>query len=947
MFLPCFIFAQTGELRVESFHLANGMKVMVCEDHSAPEIFGGVLVRVGSKNDPAEATGMAHYFEHIMFKGTDQIGTVNWDAEKVYLDSISWMYDKLHETTDEDGRKAIQQEINRLTIASAQYAIPNEMDQILSTMGGKGINAYTNHDVTVYYNRFPSNQLEKWMEVYFERFRSPVFRLFQSELETVYEEKNMYADNPFERAFEDLMKEVFGEHPYSRPILGYTQHLKNPQISKMQHFFDTYYVPENMVLVLTGDVTLEEAQRLAETTFGKLEAKPLAKEQFPPIPTFKGRQEVNKRLTPVKAGVLGYITCTAEHEDYYKVKLLSSLFSNNANSGLVDQLGTNSELYMSMVLDYKMRDVGLLGFVYVPKIIGQSLNKTEKLVMDKIDSVKKGHFSDQLFEAVKMELLVDMMKALESPSRKFNLLLSMETEGGDWQGYNKALRELSGMTKQEVVAVANRYLGDDYIAYRTRMGFPKKEKIEKPDWQPITAANADHKSEYAQKIEAWKVEPVEPQHIYFEDVKIEPLKGHYQLLTSENPYNDIFRLELNFYHGTNHNPEIAHAVEYFNRVGTETKPLQQFLMDLQQLGGSMNVSTTENYFIITIEGFESNFEPILALCSEKFKTPQEDPKMIKNMIGDQKMNYRMYRFSPSNWSHPLFEYMVYGEYSTYLNCPGLKEMKDYTPSFLIQQIKEAVTTSGYITYVGNENPTDVATAIEEHFPLASDPKNSFLIGRPRLSHAANELYCIHSGRVRQSNIYFYRDGIKYADDQDLVTASCFNKYFGQDMFSIVFQEIREFRSLGYSASALYQFYHLNVANGFLYGRIGTQSDKTIDAMTAMKELMLNLPQKPEKFETAKEALIQTQRSSYISFRNIPEQVYFWMLEGREGEDPRGSQLTIMQNISLEDVNDFYNKTVGNNPLLISFVGNTRKITKKELSSFGNIRKVKFKDVFKK
>ena len=126
--------AQESGLKVKTIYLENGLKVVMCENHSAPEIYGTVYVHAGSKNDPLDATGMAHYFEHIMFKGTDKIGTTNWEAEKVYLDSIDMMYNKLHDTKDEAERAAIQRKINELSIASAEYAIPNEVDVILTNI---------------------------------------------------------------------------------------------------------------------------------------------------------------------------------------------------------------------------------------------------------------------------------------------------------------------------------------------------------------------------------------------------------------------------------------------------------------------------------------------------------------------------------------------------------------------------------------------------------------------------------------------------------------------------------------------------------------------------------------------------------------------------------------------------------------------------------------------
>ncbi len=202
----CMTVAQnTDPLKVETYKLPNGLTVYLNPDHAMPTVQGMVMVKGGSKRDPKDATGIAHYFEHIMFKGTDKIGTINYDQEKVYLDSISALYDKLGETTEKNQRLAIQKEINRISLKAAEFAIPNEVDKILAEMGGKGMNAGTGHESIVYYNSFPSNQIEKWLEVYYERFRNPVFRLFQSGLETVFEEKNMYEDSPFEILFEEII----------------------------------------------------------------------------------------------------------------------------------------------------------------------------------------------------------------------------------------------------------------------------------------------------------------------------------------------------------------------------------------------------------------------------------------------------------------------------------------------------------------------------------------------------------------------------------------------------------------------------------------------------------------------------------------------------------------------------------------------------------------------
>ena len=183
-------------LDVEIYKLDNGLTVMLNEDHNETSVFGAIVVDGGGKRDPKDATGIAHYLEHLLFKGTSKMGTVDYETEKIYLDSIEVLYDELASKEKDRERVKIQKEINRISIKAAEYAIPNEFDRLIEGMGGTGLNAGTGSDFIYYFNSFPSTQIEKWMEVYSHRFLDPVFRLFQAELEIVYEEKNRAMDNP-------------------------------------------------------------------------------------------------------------------------------------------------------------------------------------------------------------------------------------------------------------------------------------------------------------------------------------------------------------------------------------------------------------------------------------------------------------------------------------------------------------------------------------------------------------------------------------------------------------------------------------------------------------------------------------------------------------------------------------------------------------------------------
>ena len=356
------------ELKVETFTLSNGLKVIVAEDHSEPKVFGAVVVHAGSKNEDTAATGVAHYFEHIMFKGTDRIGTTDWTSEKPYLDSISEAYDRLQAAENDEERHDIQLEINRLNIEASKYAIANETDAILQQMGCTGLNAGTTYDYTVYYNTLPSNQLENWMEVYAERFRNPVYRLFQGELEAVYEERNIYNNNMMYSFIRNLFTESFGEHPYSRDVIGWDRHLKSPQPSAMKRFYDKYYVASNMTLLLVGDLNVNEAHQMAEKYFSIWPRGKRVQEPRYELPRFETQVVREVKQTPIKVGMMIFPGVKSNDRDELALNIMSQLLSGS--NGSLDRLASDGRLMAASLQPFTLQDAGTNVIIYVPKLLG-------------------------------------------------------------------------------------------------------------------------------------------------------------------------------------------------------------------------------------------------------------------------------------------------------------------------------------------------------------------------------------------------------------------------------------------------------------------------------------------------------------------------------------------------------------------------------------------------
>lgn len=933
-----------AQVKVKTTKLDNGLKVVMCEDHSSPRAYGAVYVHAGSKNDPLEATGMAHYFEHIMFKGTDKIGTINWEAEKVYLDSIDIMYDKLHETADLDERTAIQQKINDLSIASTEYAIPNEVDVILTKMGGEGLNAGTAYDQTMYYNSFPANQIGKWMDVYVERFRYPVFRLFQSELETVYEEKNMYADEPIDAFKEYFFKEIFGEHPYGRPIVGLTEHLKNPQTSKMREFYNTYYVANNMTLILVGDFDIDEIEPMVAEKFGTWRSGDIPAQPKFTLPEFKGQTIKEVRMTPIKMGVLAWKGVKISDPDYLPLSIACNIFSNG-ETGIMDKDMLDGNIMMAMLMPLSLEDHGANIILYVPKLIGQSHEKAEAFVFASLDKLKKGEFSDDLFEAIRVNMLKEREQEVESLGHLASLFLELEQRGMTYEEYLAETERIKSITKEEIVKIANKYFGEDYLDIRSKMGFPDKDKVDKPNWKAIEAKNTDAKSDFAKMIEAEEVPAVTPQVIEFgKDVVITKINDCFTMYSSKNPYNDIFNLTITHNYGTIDDPDLSRAISYFEMQGTTNRSYEELSLELQKLGAEIFISANQSNTNLIIEGFEKDLDKILALCEEKLNSPANDEKKIDIIYEGEKMGEETTKGDASEWAQAVRQYALYGEQSSYLASTPLKKWKKRSGEELLSEVGNALSYNGEVLYVGNIDNQTVIDALKKHNLIKDNAIKSEKSFKVEKKYTDNQVFFAHSKKFRQSNIYMYVPG-EILNKHDKVMSNVFNKYFGTDMYSIVFQEVREFRSLGYTAYGYYLYDYLNRKPGYLFTYLGTQSDKTNEGIDVLRGLMTDMPERIEKFNASKDALIMSRASNYVSFRNMPSTVSTWVEEGYD-YDPRQEATEIIKNAEYKDVYNFYKKFVADRPIVIMMSGNKKQFDLKALEKYGTVKELKYNDIFK-
>lgn len=936
-------------LDVKEYKLENGLTVWLNEDHSQPKVFGAIVVKAGAKDCPD--TGIAHYFEHMMFKGTDKIGTLNYVAEKMLLDSITIKYDELAATDDEVVRAGIQKEINELSIRSSEYVIPNEFNRLISKYGGSGLNAGTSYDATVYFNTFSPQYMAQWAEINSERLLNPVFRLFQSELETVYEEKNMYGDFLGGPVMDRLLSRYFSPHPYAYPIIGSTKNLKNPRLTEMQKFFEAYYVASNMALILSGDFDTESVLPILQKTFSRIRSGEAPKNEIVPLPPFKGKERMKIKFPVplVKAMGMAFRGVPANHEDQIALTVAVNMLNNANGTGFLDKLMVDRKIMASMALNESMNEAGILAVAIIPKLVFQTYGGAEKLVWKEINRVKKGDFSDEIFNSLKQEQRRQYASNLENIDSRARIMMSLYSQGKSWDDYLAEVSKIEAMTREDVIRVANKYFSGNYLCVTKKTGKYPKDYLQKPDFSPVVPTNTEATSDYARQLEQLPVQSVKPRFIDFEkDVQTTQLSALATLYTTKNPVTDIFTLNLIYQIGTLEQPKLMHLASYLQFLGTDSLSFHDFRTRLQVLGSTISFDANDKQFIIRITGFDNHFKETIKLAGDFILHVKADDKQMRQVVNDAKVTQKAFFQSSDNIANALLEKVKYGEQSRYLNKLSLSEVKKLKGQNLLDVFAEVRRMECDLHYCGTLPADQLADQIKETIPLneitvaVKDPYY-----RDAESYLEPTVYFVDMPTATQSIVYGYSKGEVTDDAWSRHVSRLFSVYFGGDMSSLMFQEIREFRSLAYRVSGRYILppHNLEGKAGEFITMLSTQSDKTLDAMEVMNSLMQEMPEKPERLSVIKQSIINQVNNDYPSFRELSEKVAGFKRSGFDS-DPSEALLTGIAEMDMKDIVRFYRRNVRLKPIVYIIVGNSRRIDMDKLTKFGKIIKLRKKDIYK-
>ncbi len=936
---------QNDPTKTRIYTLKNGLRVYMSVYKNAPRIQTYIAVRAGSKNDPADATGLAHYLEHMVFKGTTQFGTSDWASEKPLLDKIEQLFETYRQTKDEAKRKEIYAEIDKVSSQASKFAIGNEYDQMLGAIGATGTNAYTWFEQTVYVNEIPSNQLEKWLKIESTRFSDMVPRIFHTELEAVYEEKNISLDNDGRKSSELMFATLFPNHQYgTQTTIGTIEHLKNPSLTEIKKYFNNYYVPNNMAICLSGDFDPAETIAFIDKYFGGMSAKP--------VPAFSVKAEplltkvIEKEVTGPDAENLqiGFRLPAYNTREMQLATMLDMVLSNS-QAGLIDlNLNQTQKVQGAYSSVYRLRDYGI-HFLGGRAKEGQKLEEVKELILGQLELVRQGKFEDWLIPAILNDFKKTKMQALESNDARADAFVSAFIYGVEWQDYVNEMNELATITKEELVQFVNRYYGQNYVVVYKRKGEKNSLKVDKPAITPVEL-NRDKRSPFVKSVletEAKKISPVFLD--YTKDITTKDLAGKdAQILYKKNVENGLFSMEYLLEMGTLHNKKLGLAIDYLRFLGDDKYSASDFKKELYKLGCSFNVFSGSDRVYVSLTGLNENFEKALVLFENLLANAKPDQEAFDNVVKrmlksrkDSKLNKGAILRSG------LQNYAQYGEKNPFNDIIPENELKAINPKELTDIVKNILQYPHKIFYYGGESIENITKILQKNHKL---PKKFLAIPAPKeykqLPITENKVLWAEYDMV-QAEILSLTEGIKY--DKNLApTIQLYNEYFGGGMGSIVFQEIRESKALAYSTYAFYGQATDLKKQSYFTSYIGTQADKLSDALSAMDNIVNNIPVGDKQFANAKSNLISNLETQRIT----KSEIFLDYLNNQKlglDYDIRKDMYKKIPALKWEDILAFQQKYIKGKSRITLVLGKKDKLNFETLKKYGKVEQISLEKLF--
>ena len=930
-------------LQTKIYTLDNGLRVYMTVNKDEPRIQTYIAVRAGGKDDPADATGLAHYLEHMMFKGSQQFGTQDYAAEAPMLQAIDSLFEVYRGLTGEEERLALYHQIDSISYEASKIAIPNEYDKLMSLIGSEGSNAYTSEDVTCYIEEIPSNRIEEWAEIEADRFMNCVFRGFHTELEAVYEEKNMSLTSDIEKSIDALTAMLFPHHPYgTQTVIGTQEHLKNPSLRAIRKQKDTYYVPNNVAICLSGDFDPDRMVRIIEKYFGAwqpnpelprraLEAEPSAGE--PLVKDVYGNE--------AEFILMGWRTPGNREQESDLAPIVSSVLYNGM-AGLVDlDVMQQQKILEGGFFTDDRADWGIMMAEAMPKE-GQELTEIKDILLAEVEKLRAGDFPEELVEAAKANWKLQQMRALESNGSRARMYVESFVNGTTWKSEVEKLSRVERITKEDVVAWARKYLGaNDYAIVYKHIGEDLSiKKIEAPRITPIVT-NRDKQSAFLARIAATEPAPIEPVFVDFDrDMTVSSL-GELPFLYKKNEKNDIASLTFRYDRGSDDDPLLDLASNYISYRGTPERSAEEIASEMYGLACSFRISSGGNTTVFGLTGLGENLAPALAIFKDLVRNAVPDEEILEGLKADLIRSRLDGKKNQRACNSALRNYLMYGP--DYIRRTTLtnEAVMAVTSDQLLGALRNLRDKQHKVLYYGPASLNEVHRLLADHpseglAPLVKTYAMKQETPSPRVVVAHYD--------ARQFNYIQYSDRGETLNLDEDPYIDLFNEYYGGGMNAIVFQEMRESRALAYSAGA---WLSSPVFPGDTYSfraTIASQNDKHRKAVEGFEEIVETLPEAPENLEIAKSAILGKLRTQ----RTTGQSVLYSYLNAQELGLKEPREKLVFEKVgalTMEDLKATHARWIQGRPYWYGILGDTKDLDMAFLRSLGPVTQVSLEEIF--
>jgi predicted Zn-dependent peptidase len=926
------------------YTLDNGLKVYMSVNREEPRVVTQIAVRTGSKQDPADATGLAHYLEHMLFKGTSKLGTKDWEAEQAVLQQISDLYEVHRTTTGEDERKAIYSQIDSLSSVAASYSISNEYDKMTSSLGARGTNAYTSNEQTVYINDIPANELDKWAALEAERFKELVLRLFHTELEAVYEEFNRGQDSDMRNGYYTMMENLFPTHQYgTQTTIGTSEHLKNPSMVKIHEYFEKHYIPNNMAIILSGDIDPDATVDIIEKHFGSWEAGE--------VPTWEPAQEAPIEVPIVKdiQGVeaefvmLGYRLPGVQSDEAIKAQLLDGILSNG-QAGLIDlNLVQSQKVLNAYSSSNTMQDYSMFMLQGNPRQ-GQSLEEVADLLRGEVEKVKTGDFPDWMIEAVVNDMKLTELRRSESNWARASSMVDAFITHRNWSDVVSYYDRMGNFSKEDVVAFANTYFSENYVQINKRTGENMAVKVDKPAITPVEI-DRESKSPFYTAWDSVESGRLSPQFLdYNALISKTNFSNGIEFNSIENQSNELFSLYYVLEMGTDNDQLMGLAVSYLPYLGTDQYTAEELAQELFKLGVSFDVFSSRDRIYVTLRGLNSSLDEGVKLFEHILSNVQPDEQALNDMVeGTLKKRQDALKNKNQVLFSAMLNYAQYGVDNPHKYIMSEEALRNVSAEELVQRIREITSYDHFMFYYGPQEEKEVMALVDGYHKVPAELK-AYPEARafPELPIDNSQVFFTHFDMV-QSEIMLVAKGPTF--DKDLMApAELFNQYFGSGLSSIVFQEIRESKALAYSAYSVFTTPAKADESHYVRAYIGAQVDKLPEATDAMLELMSEMPRADIQFESARDAALKQIEANRITRESI-----FWnyLSAKRRGMDydVREQNYNALQAMNMEELQAFFDTQIKGQQYTYCVIGNKDMVDLEVLKKLGPVKTLGLEELF--